>query len=111
MLLQHFPGLSLLEIDRLAMNEIELRKQTIEMMKIDDQERQVSIAFINRLVKSTEMKGDKEFYKYQQPSEVFDSKKAKLSVFGESATNEEKDKIAEMIRNEKLLNEIFEEGG
>lgn len=93
------------------MDELNLRQQAIEMIKIDEQEKQVLSAFIERGVKATKIQGEKEFYEYQKPTDLFDAKKARLAVFGENSTSEERNKINMLKRNEKLFNKIFEEGG
>nr|DAG81826.1 MAG TPA: hypothetical protein [Caudoviricetes sp.] len=107
-LLQYFPSFSLLEINRMSMDEIAIRKKAIALMDLKVQEEQVQAAFTKRLSEVTEERNGKIFYKFVTPESIFDYKKARLAVFGK-IPEEERTKIEELKRNEQLFEEIFGE--
>lgn len=92
------------------MDEIGLRQQALALQQVNEQERQVNLAFIQRTTNVTEIKNNKELFKYTEPSQIFDSKKAKLAVFSEEATPEEQEKIQQFKRKEELFTQLFGEG-
>ncbi|MFK4946099.1 hypothetical protein ACI1TN_02075 [Lactococcus garvieae] len=107
-LLQYFPGFSLLEIDRMSMEEIDIRLKTIELIDLKSKDNQVQSAFMKRVVNVTEERNGQTFYKFDTPESIFDYKKAKLAVFGK-IPEEDRTKIEELKRNEQLFEEIFGE--
>ena len=106
--MQYFPSFSLLEIDRMSMEEIDIRQKTIDLIDLKCKDNQVQSAFMKRLVNVTEERNGQLFYKFVTPESIFDYKKAKLAVFGK-VPEEERTKIEELKRNEQLFEEIFGE--
>lgn len=98
----------MLEINRMSMDEIAIRKKAIALMDLKVQEEQVQAAFTKRLSEVTEERNGKIFYKFVTPESIFDYKKARLAVFGK-IPEEERTKIEELKRNEQLFEEIFGE--
>lgn len=98
----------MLEIDRMSMDEIAIRKKAIALMDLKVQEEQVQAAFTKRLSEVTEERNGQLFYKFVTPESIFDYKKARLAVFGK-VPEEERTKIEELKRNEQLFEEIFGE--
>ncbi|HAP3558584.1 TPA: hypothetical protein IUD88_001177 [Enterococcus faecalis] len=99
-----------MEINRMSMEEIRLRQKAIEFKQVSEQESQVNLAFYQRATNLTEVKNEKEFFKYTEPKQIFDSKKAKLSIFGEVATSKDQEKIYQLKQKEELFVQLFGEG-
>ena len=106
--MQYFPSFSLAEIDRMSMNEIDIRLKTIDLIDLKVQDNQVQAAFIKRLAEVTEERNGKTFYKFGSPESVFDYERARLAVFGK-IPEEDRTRIEELKRNEQLFDEIFGE--
>lgn len=98
----------MLEINRMSMDEIAIRKKAIALIDLKVQEKQVQAEFVNRVVHETEERQGKIYYKYPTIKSVFDYEKSKLAVFGK-IPEEERTKIEELKRNEQLFEEIFGE--
>lgn len=105
-MMKNYPFFSLVEIDRMPFEEIELRTKSIALADLEQQNQYVQNAFIDRIVQTQEEKGGKIYYKFKEPKELFDLEKQTLALFGE-VKEEDKNKIDDFLEREKIFNNIF----
>ncbi len=94
----------------MSMDEVDIRRKTIELIDLKTQDNQIQAAFVHRLANVKEERNGEIYYKFSTPESIFDYKRARMAVFGK-VPEEERTKIEELKRNEQLFEEIFGEEG